>query len=425
MEPINIEPLGPGIEGCTLLAAPFKTSRVAIYAYLPLEKESVAAYSMLALLLSNGCAAYPLPQDLTRRLDTLYGTSVSVDAAKSGDRLMVTASVVFVDDAFLPEPVFADAVSLLQELFFRPAVDGEGFLESNFRREQRMQLEYIRGKINDKRAYVRERCSAAMCDGEPFGVSETGTLEQAESLTRQAVFAAWKTMLATAFFRISVTAQKPHPEVFEAFSREFAGIDRRGWQRPAADTVAPPRPTPQRIDERLPVTQGKLAMGFRVLPAGNDAVTAPVLVFSDLFGGSPHSRLFTNVREKQSLCYYCASSVVRRKGVLMVDSGVEFDKMERTEAAILTELDAMRQGAFTDEDLSASKLALCGSLRGIRDSQAVTDRWFADRWFDDPRLTPEDMMALVKGVTREDVVRVANRVTLDTVYRLLGKEEAR
>ena len=102
MEPINIEPLGPGIEGCTLLAAPFKTSRVAIYAYLPLEKESVAAYSMLALLLSNGCAAYPLPQDLTRRLDTLYGTSVSVDAAKSGDRLMVTASVVFVDDAFLP-----------------------------------------------------------------------------------------------------------------------------------------------------------------------------------------------------------------------------------------------------------------------------------------------------------------------------------
>ena len=109
----------------------------------------------------------------------------------------------------------------------------------------------------------------------------------------------------------------------------------------------------------------------------------------------------------------------------MVDSGVEFDKMERTEAAILTELDAMRQGAFTDEDLSASKLALCGSLRGIRDSQTVTDRWFADRWFDDPRLTPEDMMALVKGVTREDVVRVANRVTLDTVYRLLGKEEAR
>ncbi len=425
MEPMIVEPLGPGIEGCTLLAKPFKTSRVALYAYLPLERESVAAYSMLSLLLSSGCAAYPRPQDLTRRLDLLYGTAVTVDAAKSGDRLMLMASVVFADDAFLPEPVFADAVSLLRELIFRPAMDGEGFLASNFRREQRMQIEYIRGKINDKRSYVRERCAAAMCEGEPFGIGETGTPEQAEALTRQEVCAAWKTMLETAFFRVSVTAQKPHPEVFEAFRREFAAVDRTHWRRPAADTVAPPRPTPRRIDERLPITQGKLAMGFRVALAGGDAVTAPVMVFSDLFGGSPHSRLFANVREKQSLCYYCASSVVRRKGVMMVDSGVEFDKMERTEAAVLTELEAMRQGAFTDGDLAASKLAICGSLRGVRDSQAVTDRWFADRWFDEPRLTPEEMMTLVEGVTREEVIRVANGVTLDTVYRLLGKEEDR
>ena len=157
---------------------------------------------------------------------------------------------------------------------------------------------------------------------------------------------------------------------------------------------------------------------------GGDARTAPVMIFADLLGGGPYSRLFLNVREKESLCYYCVATAVRRKGVLMVDSGVEFANMDKTEAAVLRELKAMQAGEFTDEDLATSKRALSAALRAVSDSQAVTDRWFAERWFESPRLSPAEMVERIRSVTREDVLAAANSVELDVVYRLLGKEEA-
>ena len=420
----HVRLLGPHAEGVALRTPAFKTTRVAVNAYLPLEAESAAAFYLLSLLLSNGCAAYPTPQALTDRLETLYGATLAVDAIKSGDRLILAASIVFADDRFLPEPVFEDAVALLREVIFRPAVDKGGFLDANFKREQRIHLEYIRGKLNDKRSYARERCAALLCEGEPFGLSETGTLAQAEALTRADVFDAWQRMLQEAYFRVSILSPVDRPAVFDAFAAELAALDRTDAKRPRPEVIRLVHGDVRRVDERLPVAQGKLCLGFRVGLTGPDAATAPVMVFADLLGGGPYSRLFLNVREKESLCYYCAASAVRRKGVLMVDSGVEFANMEKTEAAVLRELKAMQEGAFTDEDLAASQRALCSSLRAIGDSQAVTDRWYAERWFESPRLSPEEMAARIAAVTREDVLRAANSVQLDVVYRLLGKEEA-
>ncbi len=424
-DPIKAVQLADGVDGCTVIAAPFKTSRVSVCGYLPLEEDSVAEYSMLSLLLSNGCADYPLPRGLNERLETLYGASVMFDCIKSGDRLLFLASIVFADDRFLPEAIFGDCVDLLMKMIFEPAVDEGGFLEHNFVREQRIQVEYIESKINDKRTYAVGRCGALMCEGEPFGLTETGTLEQARQMDRQRVYDAWKRLLSRARFRVSVTAQKEHPEVFEQFLTLLKRSCRRDPYPIPVQTVGTVREQVQRVDERMPIAQGKLAMGFRMEDHGPDAVSYPVMVFADLFGGGPYSMLFSNVREKQSLCYYCTARAVRSKGVMMVDSGVEFDKMEQTEKAVLEQLERMKKGEFTDDELHASKLALCGSLRSAKDSQAVMDRWYTERWFDLPRMSPEQVEQQIRGVTREDVVRVAKGVRLDTVFRLLSEEGVR
>lgn len=424
-DPIRAVQLADGVDGCTVIAEPFKTSRVSVCGYLPLEEDSVAEYSMLSLLLSNGCADYPLPRGLNERLETLYGASVMFDCVKSGDRLLFLASIVFADDRFLPEAIFGDCVDLLMKMIFEPAVDEGGFLEHNFVREQRIQVEYIESKINDKRGYAIGRCGALMCEGEPFGLNETGTLEQARQMDRRRVYDAWKRLLSRARFRVSVTAQKEHPEVFEQFLTLLKRSGRRDPYPILVQTTGRAREQVQRVDERMPIAQGKLAMGFRMEDFGPDSVSYPVMVFADLFGGGPYSMLFSNVREKQSLCYYCAARAVRCKGVMMVDSGVEFDKMEQTEKAILEQLERMKNGEFTDDELHASKLALCGTLRSAKDSQAVMDRWYTERWFDQPRLSPEQVEQQIRGVTREDVVRVAKGVRLDTVFRLLSEEGAR
>ncbi len=421
--PVKTLRLADGVDGCSMITEPFKTARVSVCGYLPLEKDTVAEYSMLSLLLSNGCADFPLPRELSARLETLYGANVSFDCVKSGDRLIFTASMVFADDRFLPEPIFSDCADLLMKLLFEPAVDEGGFLEHNFLREKRIQIEYIQGKINDKRGYAISRCGALMCEGEPFGLMETGTLEQAEQMDRSRLFTAWKRLLSRARFRVAVIAQKEHPEVFERFVERLGRVAERNPYPVVSNSFGEAREQVLRVDEHMPVAQGKLAMGFRMGCRGGDAVSIPAMVFTDLFGGGPYSLLFNNVREKESLCYYCAARAVRSKGVMMVDSGVEFDKIERTEAAVLEQLERMKSGDFTDEELSASKLSLCGALRAAKDSQAVLDRWYAERWFDPDRMSPEQVEQQLRGVTREDVIAVAQSVKLDTVYRLMGEEK--
>ena len=417
---VKIITLADGVEACYIPSDRFKTSRISICAYLPLEAETVPAYSVLSLLLSGGCADYPQMRLLNSRLDALYGASAAVDCSKSGDMLQLCASIVFVDDRFLPETVFSDCAELLFKLIFEPAIDNGGFLEGNFERDKRIQLEYIDNEINDKRTYARNRCVELLCEGTPYGLSTLGEREKVEALTRKQVLDAWNTMLKTAQFRISVTANREHPEIFELFKSRLANISRQPCG--SVDEKIKRHDEVVRFDERFPVAQGKLVMGFLSDICGCDKETYKMMVFADMFGGGPYSLLFTNVREKMSLCYYCAARAIRRKGILLVDSGVEFDNMDKTYTAVLDQLEMLKKGEFDDELLASSKLALIGAHKAAYDSQAVLDRWYSDRFFDDKVLSPAEVCELIDSVTREDVINVANSVQLDTVYRLLGKE---
>ncbi|MBQ2422545.1 MAG: insulinase family protein, partial [Clostridia bacterium] len=168
---------------------------------------------------------------------------------------------------------------------------------------------------------------------------------------------------------------------------------------------------------------GKLVLGFRSSSYGDDRDTYRLMVLSDLFGGGPYSLLFDNVREKMSLCYYCASRTNRRKGFLTVDSGVEFANMDKTYDEILNQLNRLKNGDFDDSLLDASKKSLCESFRALGDSQSVIDRYYADRVHSANPPTPDEMGEFVRSVTREDIIRVANTLKLDTVYRLKATEE--
>ncbi len=412
--------ISEGVDGCYIPSKRFKTARISVTAYMPLSAETACPLSLGCLLVSNGCQAYPTPMALSRRLDTLYGASLSTDTYKVGDMLAIRVGMVFADDRYLPTPIFDACTELLLDTLFSPAVDEGGFLEGNFLREQRIQIEEIEGEINDKRAYARQRLIETMFEGEPFGTAVTGTKEQTLALTRGEVYTAWQNMLKSAYFRVSVTAAEPHDEVFERFSARIAKAGRSDVYSPSAAKLHTPSKEVKQVSDTMAVAQGKLAMGF-ACKGGEDAESYKTMVMIDVLGGGPYSLLFTNVREKLSLCYYCAARGVRKKGLLVIDSGVEFDNMDKTLEAVNLQIEALKSGEFDDEIVEASKRALVGNLMGVYDSQTVTDHWYADRWFDQKVLSPEQLAELVGSVTKQDVVDAANGLQLDTVYRLLGK----
>ena len=169
--------------------------------------------------------------------------------------------------------------------------------------------------------------------------------------------------------------------------------------------------------------QGKLVIGFSSEMHGDDDRSLPLMVMTDIFGGGPYSRLFANVREKMSLCYYCSASSVRQKGLVTVESGVEAGNAERAEKEILAQLDAVKKGEFTDFEFEASLKSIRDSLGTYNDSQVALDTWYALKACNENVYSPDEIAEKLSGITRDDVVKAAAGVKLNTVYKLLPEED--
>jgi predicted Zn-dependent peptidase len=155
---------------------------------------------------------------------------------------------------------------------------------------------------------------------------------------------------------------------------------------------------------------------------GNDDTSLPLMIMTDIFGGGPYSRLFANVREKMSLCYYCSASSVRQKGLITVDSGVETANAEKAEKEILNQLDIIKKGEFSDFEYESSIKSLSDTFNSYNDSQATLDNWYTLKINNNGIYSPADIADRIKNITREDIINVANGVKLHTVYKLLPKE---
>ncbi|MDD6284431.1 MAG: insulinase family protein [Firmicutes bacterium] len=423
MQNITTKPIAAGVDGCTVQVDKFKSVRMSVTFYLPLEEHRASANALLPFMLTGCGAGFADTRALNRRLAELYGAGLSCSCDKLADSQVLRIGIECIGNKYVPDgsDLVAQCASLLCSLIFDPLTEGDAFESRNFEREKRLALERIDGEINDKRRYARGRCEAEMCAGEPYGLPAIGNRADIEALTPAELYTAWRLMLQTAIVRISVVSDEPSDGIFNLFAQRFADVDRN----PAALGCSTHRPSAEvrRADEHMAVNQGKLVMGFSFGMTGGDSESYPMMVFGDLFGGGPYSRLFSNVREKESLCYYCSAAVNRRKGVMLVDSGVEFDNMQRTHDAVLEQFEIMKQGQFTDDELRSSKLSLCDSLRSVYDNGGALSRWYADRViFDKEPLSPEQVGRLIESVTREQVVEAAKSVRLDTVYRLLGEE---
>ena len=203
---------------------------------------------------------------------------------------------------------------------------------------------------------------------------------------------------------------------------KFETLERHNITDYKACAPAKPAKKVNTVFEKMDVKQGKIVMGFSTDMYGDDDVSLPLMVMCDIFGGGPYSRLFTNVREKMSLCYYCAARSIRFKGLLMVDSGVEVENADKAIDEILNQLEIMKKGEFSDSEFESSIKSICDSLNTYYDSQGALDLWYALKICNENIYSPQDIIEKIKQITREDVIYAARGVNLHTVYKLLPRE---
>lgn len=424
-EPVVLTALAPGVRLCTVRTEQFKTCRISVSAAVPLRAQTAAANAMLPFLLHRCCAKYPDFSTMNQKLAEAYGARISAGVEKVGEAQVLRLSLTCIADrfAFDEEGVVSGCAGLLCELLFHPHLEGEAFAAPDVEREKRLLLERIENERNDKRIYALRRCEAVMCEGEAYGVSRYGAPEQVESLTPQVLYQAWRALLASGQIQFNFVGDSDGKALEQLLRSELAQIDRAAFTQGALQTQIISRAErARRVVERLPIQQGKLVLGYRMgyetLPEDLSAVSVMV----NVLGGSPQSLLFQNVREKLSLCYYCSARLFRQKGVMMVQSGVEFENAERAIAEIGRQLDAVRIGDFTQDDFDASVKSLADDYERVGGTPEELDDWYAFRLMEEEPAAPEELAQGIRKVTREQAVAAAQKVTLDTIYLLMGEE---
>ncbi|MBQ6847963.1 MAG: insulinase family protein [Clostridia bacterium] len=421
---LEILELQSGVEGLFIKNNRFNTTLVSYNFYLPLKKETAAENALLPFILTSCSNRYPDFSRLNYKLSKLYGARLNASTEKYGDYQLLRMTISVINDRFSLEgdSLVKNASELLLGLIFEPKCENGVFFEDDLEREKRKAIEHIKGEISEKRVFAKKRLIEEMFKNEPYGTPKCGTVEDVQAITGESLYKAWKNMLSSGFVRVQVVGSAVPDGLFEEVSERFSTVDRNNVCDCKISAPAKKVSTPKTVTDYMDVSQGKLCLGFSTTLCGNDDVALPLMVMTDIFGGGPYSRLFSNVREKMSLCYYCSASAIRQKGLVTVESGLETDNFEKAEKEILNQLEALKKGEFSDFEFESSIKSITDSLNTYNDSQNSIDLWYVIKVNNDSLYTPEDIAEKISTITREDVINAAEGVCLNTVYKLLPKE---
>lgn len=407
----------------------FKTGCISITLCLQLSRKNAARNALLPKVLLRGCGRYPDMQTLSAALDEMYGASVEPLVRKKGEVHCIGLYADFVDDAFVPdgERVLEGVTELVGQILLCPATRA-GLFNSDYVKSERENLaDRIRARINDKQQYAVSRLKELMCAGEPYSVDTLGEKpEDALKLSPITLTKYYREIIETARIEIFYCGSAEPARVETAVTDALEALPRAEGEleQPFTD-IKMTTGEVRYFSESLDVTQGKLSVGFRLGEIMKKPDLASLLVFNALYGGSVTSKLFLNVREKLSLCYYASSHIERHKGLMIVSSGIEIEKYDEALAEILRQLELIRQGEISDEELSNAQKSVVTDLRSAMDSQAQLENFYLGQAIDSLTYAPDVLAELVRNVSKADILAAAESIRLDSVYFLKNAEGSR
>lgn len=396
----------------------FKTMKLTVNIYQPLNEETVAVNALLCYMLVRCCKKYPDFKTLSRKLGYLCGAELNGSVSKMGDMQCLSIAVSGIDDRYAigGESISEQLGELLCEVLFNPKAEDGKFDENDMLQEKRQLIDMLDSEFNDKRAYASQRLIREMCADELYGVTRCGTKEQIEALNASDVYKAWQNMLKNAHFEFTYVGNSSPDKLVDILSNSFKEIKRAPIE--LSNDVVYTVFEPKTVVDNMDVTQSKLGIGFRTACAEPEKEATATRLMCAILGGTASSKLFMNVREKKSLCYYCSSRFYRLKGIMLVESGVQTENIEAAKEAILNEIEEMKKGNISDFEINSAKLAITSSFRSIVDTVTGISSWYSTQLMDASVDTPEEAAAKINAVTKEEIVAAANRLLLDTVYVL-------
>jgi predicted Zn-dependent peptidase len=397
----------------------FKTVLITAFLQQSLEKETAAKTALLPAVLERGTRKYPTYRDIRIRLEELYGAELGLDVLKLGERQILAFSLEVIHDKFAPgEDLMRQGLTVLKSVLTEPFTE-EGVFKKEYVMQEKEQLsKEILGLVNDKVNYALERCIQKMCAGERFGVYKYGNVEDLEDITPGGLYEYYQSLISENPLDIFIVGEIDPQKTFPLIEETFTFL-RQGMKKSLPQVEVQNKPKkPRYWEESLPVSQGKLTLGYRTNTAYRDEDYADLLFYNGILGGFPHSKLFQNVREKASLAYYAFSRLEKHKGIQLIGSGIESKNYEQAREIIEEQVENIKAGLITDEEMENTKRALINQYKIIGDSPSSLLGFFLDGIVGNRDEEVDCLIERFGKIKKNNVVGAAQKVALDSVYFL-------
>lgn len=396
----------------------FKTNLLAIFLSLPLNKETVTKNALLAAILRRGTANMPTQEIISKNLEEMYGAGFDCGIEKTGDSHTIKFYLESINDEFLPqkEDLLKRSFEILFDIVFNPFVENNKFKEEYVQGEKENLKQIIEGKIDNKGAYALERCIEEMYKGKLYGLYKFGYKEDLEKITSEELYNYYKEIIQNC--KIDIFASGKLPEDVLNIVKENEHINKLSEREiDLKDEEKEKIEKEKIIEESMDITQGKLVIGLDV-NASMENVNYITMCYNTILGGGANSKMFQNVREKASLAYTVGSNYLKRKQNILIRAGIEIENYKKALNIINEQIEDMKNGNFTDEDIQNAKNLIIATIENISEEQDTEISYYFGQELAHSNISVEEYKKKVENVTKEQIVEVANSVTTNTVYFL-------
>ena len=410
-----------GIKLNILQTNKFKTNLIAIMLTTKLDRENVTKNALIPAVLKRGTKTLKTQEEINKKLEEMYGASLDCGLDKTGDNQVLKFYIESVNDEFLAENsenMLKESLENLLEFVLNPYLENDGFKKEYVEQEKENLKQIIEGKIDNKARYALDRCIEEMSKKQPYGLYKYGYIEDMENINEKNLYEQYKKLINSC--KIDIFVSGIVDEGIENIIKENENIKKLQDRIPEYNKIeisAKKSEKENAVQESMEVTQGKLVIGMD-LDVDNEDFRYDIMIYNSIFGGSANSKLFQNVREKASLAYTASSSYYRFKNNIFINCGIEIKNYDKALEIIKQQIEDMKKGDFTEEEVENAKKGIIASIKTIDDEQDTEITYFFSQELSNSKCSVEQYMDNIRAVTKEKVIDIANKVSINTVYFL-------
>ena len=413
-----------GIKLHSIQTNKFKTNLISVFIVTPLNRENVTKNALIPAVLRRGTQTMPSQEQISKVLEEMYGAEFDCGVEKTGDNQVIKFYLESLNDNFLPEKenLLEKSIEVLLEIVLNPLVKNNEFKLEYLQAEKTNLAQLIEAKIDNKDLYASEKCTEKMYEGKPYSLYKYGYAEDIEKITAQEIYNYYKQLLDTAKIDIFVSGEFNEKEIIEIVQQNENVANLKERQ---PNNVVNKEETEQKeeikepkvIEEKMNVTQGKLVLGTEFTKMQKDERFV-AMVYNTILGDSANSKMFQNVREKAHLAYSARSGYIRPKNDIMIKCGIEIDNYEKALEIIKQQLEDMKNGNFTDDDISNAKKYIISAVKSVEEEQDTEITYYLGQELAQVQCTLEKYIENIQNVTKEQIQDLAQRTQINTIYFL-------